>query len=274
MVKSYLEEFHIQVLPHTPYNPDLSPCDFWYNPYIKSCRRGRKFETRSAVGTALYQCINSILKEQFKNAFSEWISRLEKCVQVNGDVSRIFKARSCCHYLKNAPRTSLEEERASLGAFCTFVQLSLVWFCLFPLSLGVWEGLRFVLVALPGLFSYPSFLRKPMTINREKLWQRLSEIGVSGKLFKTIKSLYSSVTSCVMVNNMHTGWFDVKCGLRQGCILSSVLFNLYINDLVLYLKSFGKSVKCNDDYECILLYADGVVLLTSFVGGIESLVFV
>ena len=30
----------------------------------------------------------------------------------------------------------------------------LVWFCRFPFPLGVWEGLRFVIVALPGLFSY------------------------------------------------------------------------------------------------------------------------
>ena len=89
----------------------------------------------------------------------------------------------------------------------------------------------------------------------------MSEIGVSGKLFKTIKSLYSSVTSRVRVNNMHTDWFDVKCGLRQGCILSPILFNLYINYLVLYLKSFGKGIKCNDDYICTLLYADDVVLL-------------
>ena len=29
--------------------------------------------------------------------------------------------------------------------------------CRFPLPLGVWEGLRFVIVALPGLFSYPFF---------------------------------------------------------------------------------------------------------------------
>ena len=46
-------------------------CYFWLNPYIKSCLRRRKFETRSAVGSALYQCINSIPKEQFKNAFFE-----------------------------------------------------------------------------------------------------------------------------------------------------------------------------------------------------------
>ena len=40
--------------------------------------------------------------------------------------------------------TSLGNERASLGAFRTFVRFELVWFCLFHLPLGVWEGLRFV----------------------------------------------------------------------------------------------------------------------------------
>ena len=50
--------------------------------------------------------------------------------------------------------TSLREERANLSAFRTFVRLALVWCCRFPLPLGVWEGLRFVTVALPGPFSY------------------------------------------------------------------------------------------------------------------------
>ena len=50
--------------------------------------------------------------------------------------------------------TSLGEERANLSAFRTFVQFVLVWICRFSLPLGVWEGLRFVIVALPGLFSY------------------------------------------------------------------------------------------------------------------------
>ena len=35
-----------------------------------------------------------------------------------------------------------------------FLCFVLVWICRFPLPLGVWEGLRFVIVALPGLFSY------------------------------------------------------------------------------------------------------------------------
>ena len=50
--------------------------------------------------------------------------------------------------------TSLGEERANLCAFRMFVRFVLVWIFRFPLPLGVWEGLRFVIVALPGLFSY------------------------------------------------------------------------------------------------------------------------
>ena len=60
--------------------------------------------------------------------------------------------------------TSLGEERANLSPFRTFVRFVLVWICRFPLPLGVWERLRFVIVALPGLFSYlflQSFKIKP-----------------------------------------------------------------------------------------------------------------
>ena len=39
------------------------------------------------------------------------------------------------------------------SAFRTFVRFVLVWFCLFPLPLSVWKGLRFAIVATPGLFS-------------------------------------------------------------------------------------------------------------------------
>ena len=51
--------------------------------------------------------------------------------------------------------TTLGEQRAGLGAFCALVLLALNWFCLFPLPLSVLDGLWFVIVALPGLFSYP-----------------------------------------------------------------------------------------------------------------------
>ena len=46
------------------------------------------------------------------------------------------------------------EERANLSAFRLFVRLALVLFRPFPLPIGIWEGLRLVIVALPGLFAY------------------------------------------------------------------------------------------------------------------------
>ena len=56
--------------------------------------------------------------------------------------------------------TSLGEERADLSAFRTFVRFARVWFCLFPLPLGVWGGLQFVIVALSGLFFYHFYRRQ------------------------------------------------------------------------------------------------------------------
>ena len=59
--------------------------------------------------------------------------------------------------------TSLGEERANLSAFRVFDRFVLAWICRFPLPHDVWEGLRFVIVALSGLFSY-LFCRYPPVI--------------------------------------------------------------------------------------------------------------
>ena len=80
---------------------------------------------------------------------------------------RFVVCLSVCHFVLvffspfSIAITSLGEERANLSAFRTFVRFVLVQICRFPLPLGVWEGLRFVIVALPGLFSYP-FSRFPL----------------------------------------------------------------------------------------------------------------
>ena len=79
---------------------------------------------------------------------------------------RFFVCLSVCHFVLvffspfSIAITSIGEERANLSAFRTFVRFVLVWICRFPLPLGVWDGLRFVIVALPGLFSYLFFTFK------------------------------------------------------------------------------------------------------------------
>ena len=77
---------------------------------------------------------------------------------------RFVLCLSVCHFVLvffspfSIVITLLVGERANLSAFHTFVRFVLVWICRFPLPLGVSEGLWFVIIALPGLFSYLFFL--------------------------------------------------------------------------------------------------------------------
>ena len=82
------------------------------------------------------------------------------CCFVVYSTRRFVLCLTLCHFvlaffsLFSIAITSLAEKRAKLSAFCTFVRFVLVCICRFPLPLGVWEGLQFVIVALPGLFPY------------------------------------------------------------------------------------------------------------------------
>lgn len=100
-------------------------------------------------------------------------------------------------------------------------------------------------------------------ISRGILWNKLcnTNIGLNGKILSALKSLYRNVTSSVRVNGHYTDWFDVKCGLRQGCSLSPLLFHLYINDLAIAIKTAGKGISIENELLCILLYADDIVLI-------------
>ena len=80
-------------------------------------------------------------------------------------------------------------------------------------------------------------------------------------MLAAVKSLYMSVTSCVRLNNVNTNWFNVNTGLRQGCSLSPLLFNRFINDLALRIKAMGKGVHVDNEHISILLYADDIVLI-------------
>ena len=108
-------------------------------------------------------------------------------------------------------------------------------------------------------------------INRSHLFRKLQQEGLRGRLLVAVKSLYNDVKCCVRLNGFDTSWFDVKCGLKQGCPLSPTLFNLYINDLVSYLKDLNIGIDIGDTKVCILLYADDIVLLAESANDLQCL---
>ena len=64
-------------------------------------------------------------------------------------------------------------------------------------------------------------------VNRVKLWEALRRAQVGEGLLKAIQSLYVNCEARVKVGEKHTEWFEVKQGVRQGCTLSSWLFNVF-----------------------------------------------
>ena len=52
-----------------------------------------------------------------------------------------------------------------------------------------------------------------------------------------LKAISSNIECCVRLNGHTTDWFSVNIGLKQGCGLSTVMFNIFINNLIDDIKS-------------------------------------
>lgn len=112
------------------------------------------------------------------------------------------------------------------------------------------------------------------TVNRSVLWSVLLRAGIQGKMFKMIQGMYSSVKACVLCgsSNGTSSFFDCLQGLKQGCIISPILFSLLINELANELILNGKHGIClsSGDAELfLLLFADDLTLLSSTVVGLQ-----
>ena len=69
-----------------------------------------------------------------------------------------------------------------------------------------------------------------MQSHRLSIYKR--QVGINGHLYGALRALYKHTASCVRLKNIfQTEWFNVLCGLKQGCVLPPLLFNLFINEL-------------------------------------------
>ena len=68
---------------------------------------------------------------------------------------------------------------------------------------------------------------KPLTVNHNKLWKILKEMGMPDHLTCLLRNLYGGQEATVRTGYGTTDWFQIGKGVCQGCILSPCLFNLY-----------------------------------------------
>ena len=115
-------------------------------------------------------------------------------------------------------------------------------------------------------------------IDRVKLLFVLLHKGVHGKMFQSLQSMYKSVKAAVKVGNKigpHkiTDYFDCLTGVKQGCILSPLLFSMFLSELQLELNTCGaRGIDVLGDPLGIflLMYADDIALVSDSVADLQK----
>ena len=82
-------------------------------------------------------------------------------------------------------------------------------------------------------------------VDHNKLWEILKETGISDHLPCLLRNLSAGQEATVRTGHGTTDWFQIGKGVRQGCILSPCLFNLYAEYVM--RNTDGRSTSWNQD---------------------------
>ena len=111
------------------------------------------------------------------------------------------------------------------------------------------------------------------TVNRDVLWDSMKEEGISTKMIRMIKGIYSTVIATVRFGNSYSEFITCPLGVKQGCLLSPLLFSILINKVARKIAEKGRA-----GYQFItggreifsLLFADDIVLISLTPSGLQN----
>ena len=111
-------------------------------------------------------------------------------------------------------------------------------------------------------FTYVAFLDLKKAYDSVPIFNILTKIynlGIRGKCFDFLSNLYLTSKARARLLDMFSTEFPIHRGVRQGCPLSPILFNLFINDVLNGGEKYG--VKLGNKRCCGGLFADDIVLI-------------
>ena len=75
-------------------------------------------------------------------------------------------------------------------------------------------------------FCFIDYAKAVDSVDHSRLWKILKEMGIPDHLTCLLRNLYAGQEATVRTRHGTTDWFQIRKGVRQGCILSPCVFNL------------------------------------------------
>ena len=119
-------------------------------------------------------------------------------------------------------------------------------------------------------FCFIDYAKAFDSVGHNKLWKILKEMGIPDHLTCLLRNLYAGQEATFRTGHGTTDWFQIGKGVRQGCIWSPCLLNLYITrntgleEAEAGIKTAGRNINN-------LRYADDTTLMTESEDELKSL---
>ena len=91
------------------------------------------------------------------------------------------------------------------------------------------------------------------SVDRVLLWEVLARFGVSPRMIKVIRMFHDGMKARIQLDDVDlSAWFNVCQGLRQGCVLSPLLFNIFFAAVIMVvLERFAEDPLIVSDFVCL-----------------------
>jgi hypothetical protein len=84
-ITSEFQKHHLARMPHPPYSPDISPCDFWLFGMLKGILKDRELVSSEEIEVANPDVWNSLTSDDVQSVFRHWMSRLTWVIENGGE---------------------------------------------------------------------------------------------------------------------------------------------------------------------------------------------
>ncbi len=108
-------------------------------------------------------------------------------------------------------------------------------------------------------------------MRHDKLFHKLTNMEIPAIVVRVLMYMYENSKTCVRWDSSISDYFCVSNGIKQGSVLSPILFNIYVDDLIDELKYKSLGCHIGNQYCGIVVYADDIMLLSPSLTGLQDM---